>query len=242
MGIDYYINNISDDKLIGGGFEKKCYDFGDFVLLESRYLNGNQIDNEKSKVINIKNILDRLNINSYKIFDYRVVSDKIYVLENKVKGGPLQDTRVGIDSNIYINRLKELDNFDILKKFVSDYLSIIDSGLSIDPSNPNNFLFDGSSIHFIDLGLFNNVDKKFVCFYIMHNIINTYCDINDIEDVDIISFYINDIYSKVCSIYVELGYNDSMYSFSPNGLISEYIDRKISKFRKNCVNERTKSI
>ena len=236
MDIDYYISNISVDRLIGGGFEKKCYDFGDFVLLESRYLNSSQVSDELKKYMRVKTLLDDLDINSYKIFDYKIVSDKVYVLESKVKGVPLQDITIGADSIAYINRLKELDNFDILKKFVVDYLSIVDSGLSIDPSGPNNFLFDGKSVHFIDLGLYNSHDKRYICFYILHNIINTYCDIS-LEDIDIISFYISDIYNKLCSIYIELGYGSDMYSFSPNGEIVDYIERKIDTYK-----VRTKSI
>ena len=236
MGIDYYINNISDNKLIGGGFEKRCYDFGDVVLLESRYLNSYQVEEELKKYNKIKTILDDLDINSYKIFDYKIIFDKLYILESKVKGEPLQDMSIGIDSNIYINRLKDLDSFDILKKFVIDYLTIVNSGLAIDPSSSNNFLFDGKCVHFIDLGLYDNTDKRFVCFYILHNIINSYCDVSK-EDVDIISFYIYDIYDKLGSIFVELGYNSDMYRYSPNGEIVDYISRKISNFK-----SRTKSI
>lgn len=238
MDINYYIDNISDDKLLGDGFEKKCYDFGDVVLLESRYLNSNQVLDEKKKVLSIKSILDRIKVNSYKIFDYRIISDKLYVLVSKVKGDSLQDTRIGIDSSIYINRLKELDDFYILKKFVIDYMNIVDNGLSVDPSSSSNFLFDGECVHFIDLGLFNNVDRKYICFYILHNIINVYCDFSD-DEVEVISFYINNIYNKLCSIYISLGYNIDMYSFSPNGKICEYIDKKINSFRKYA---KTKSI
>ena len=235
MNIDYYISNIGSVKVLGGGFEKKCYDFGDYVLLESRYLSSFKVEDEKKKQFNIKRILDNISVNSYEIIDIKSVSDKVYILENKVKGMPLQDIRVGIDSSIYINRLKELNDFNILKKFVIDFINIIDSGLSIDPSTPNNFLFDGNNIYFIDLGLSNNIDKKYICFYIIHNIINTYCDIKDIEDIDVISFNINDIYNKICSIYIELGYSSDMYSFSPNGLICDYIERKINKLKDNCI-------
>lgn len=230
MDINYCIDNISPLKLLGAGFEKKCYDFGDVVLLESRFLSSNQILDEEKKILYIKNILDRVDVNSYKIYDYKVIFDKVYVLVSKVKGVSLQDNSVGIDSSIYICRLKELDNFCILKKFIIDYMNIVDSGLSVDPSSPNNFLFDGECIHFIDLGLSNNIDKKYICFYILHSIINNYCDFSAAE-VEVISFYINDIYDKLCSIYISLGYTSDMYSFSPNGRICDYIDRKINSFK-----------
>ena len=230
MDINYCIDNISNDKIIGSGFEKNCYDFGDVVLLESRFLNDYQIYEEVRNVFKVKSILDGTNINSYNIYDYKVVFNRLYILENKVEGTPLQDVSNFNDSSIYINRLKELDKFYILKKFVIDYITILCSGLSVDPSSPNNFLFDGESIHFIDLGLSNSMDKKYICFYILHNIINSYCNFSS-DDIDIISFYIYDIYNKLRSIYVSLGYTSDMYSFSPNGKMCDYIDRKINNFK-----------
>lgn len=241
MNIDFCINNISRDRLLGKGFQNKCYNFDDVVLLESRYLSSNEIESRVNNVSSIKNILDTLDANCYKILDYKVLNDKLYILESKVKGLPLQDTSIGIDSSVYISRLKELDNYDILRKFVSDYMLLIDSGINVDPGTPNNFLFDGEKISFIDLSLGRRDDAKYVCFYIMHNILKTFCEVS-VNDIDAISFYANDIYAKLCAIYKELGYDSSMYSFSPNGLISDYIDRKINDFKKDCIDLRTKSI
>lgn len=243
MGIDFYINNITDDKLLGKGFRNKCYDFGNVVLLQSRYLSSNEFESCLEEVSGVKDILDRIDVNSYKIIDFKILNDRLYVLESKVKGVSLQDTGVSINSSLFINRLRELDNYVILKKFVSDYLTLVDNGIYIDPGTPNNFLFDGNCVGFIDLGLScDTFDKKYICFNILRNIMYTYCIINDSSEVDIISFYIDSIYNKLCSIYMELGFDSTMYSFSPNGLICDYIERKINCFRNDYVFSRTKSI
>lgn len=240
MNIDYCISNLNNDKLLGKGFQNKCYDFGDTVLLESRYLGHKELDSCLDEIGQIKSILDSINVNSYKVLDYKVVNDKLYILESKVKGVPIQDTNVSISSSIFINRLNELNNIEILRQFISDYIVLCDNGLSVDAGTPGNFLFDGEKINFIDLGISSEpFDKRFICFYILYNIMHTYCDINDIDEVSLISSYVNGIYEKMCIVFNELGYGSEMYTLTPNGSISEYIDKKINNFSRDV---RTKSI
>lgn len=234
MNIDFFIKNISDDKIIGRGFEKNCYDFDNVVLLETRYLTSNSIENKMKNILIVRDILNKIDVNGYKIFDFKIYNDKLYVLESKVKGSSLQDTSIGLDSSIYINRLKQLDDFDILRKFVNDYFLIIDNGLSVDAGRPTNFLFDDKiGVSFIDLSVADEpIDKKYICFYILYNIIYTHCDIKNADDITLISFYIKSIYMKLISIYKELGYDESMYNSTPNGTVDDFIIRKISRFIK----------
>ena len=240
MNMDFYINNISKDKIIGRGFQNKCYDFFDVVLLESRYFSGSEVKSYLSEVSKLKGILDSIDVHSYKIIDYKVFNDRLYILESKVKGSSLQDTSFDIDSSVFINRLKELNNYDILKQFVSDYLVLSDNGIYADPGTPNNFLFDGKHVYFLDLGVsVMPIDKKYICFYILYNVMHTYCQVKS-EDVSSISFLVNSIYDKLCSIYKELGYDSSMYTMSPNGSISDYISKRIDRFNNDICVSRTK--
>ena len=240
MNIDYCISSLSNDKLLGNGFQNKCYDFGGCVLLESRYLGINEFDKYLDEISRLKSILDSIDVNSYKVLDYKVFNDKLYILESKVKGVPIQDTSVGISSSLFINRLNELNNIDILRQFISDYLKLCDSGVAVDAGTPGNFLFDGEKINFIDLGILSEpFDKRYICFYILFNIMHTYCDINNMDEISIISSCINDIYEKMCIVFNELGYGSEMYTLTPNGSINDYIQRKINNFSRDV---RTKSI
>ncbi len=238
MDIVSYINGISDNRLIGKGYEKKCYNFGNVVLLESRYLTKKNIDDEVENTAKVKSVLDSIDVNSYKIYDYKIYNDKFYILESKVFGDALQSIDFDNDISVYIDRLKVLDNIDILKKFVSDCFLILDNGLNIDFGMPSNFLFDGNKISFIDLGVGDNsIDRRYVCFYILHNLIFTYSDVNCDDDISKISFYIHSIYKKLVLVFKDLGYTEEMYSFSPNGDIMSFIDRKISRFKLNSNNK-----
>ena len=234
MSIDFYISNISDDKIIGSGFEKKCYDFIDVVLLESRFLTKRMVDSELKKISRIKEILDFIDVNSYKIYDYKVFNDKLYILENKVKGSSLQNIDFNFSVNDYIEKLDELDNYNILRKFVSDSFTILNNGLYIDFGKPNNFLFDKENgISFIDLSVCDSeFDLKYVCFYIFYNLIYTHCDIENLDNYNIISSYYYSIYDKLCSIFIELGFKNEMYSMSPNGTIMSFIERKLNNLLK----------
>lgn len=231
MNIDLCINDISEDKLIGSGYEKKCYDFGDVVLLESRYLSKNKLESEKNDILIMKKILDSIDVNGYKIFDYKIFNDKLYILESKVSGSVLQDDSLKGTIDEYIIRLGELDNYLILKKFVMDCFTILNNGLSIDFGRPNNFLFDKEKgISFIDLSVAeNSFDFKNLCFYIFYDLIYTHFDARNREEYEIISNYYHNIYDKLCSIFIELGYDASMYSMSPNGTISSFIERKLDR-------------
>jgi hypothetical protein len=234
MNIDYYIENISSFKLLGKGFQSSCYDLGDFVLLESRYLNYNQISYKLSELEKLKKILTEIDVNTYRISDYKVCNDKIYILESKVMGEPLHDLTPDIDSSVFIERLMQLNNYSILYKFLLDYFVLCDKNIYVDAGSCKNFLFDGNSVGFIDLSLSDDyISKKYVCFYIIRNILQTYCNINDVSDVSLISFYVNSIYDKLCNICISLGCDMDLYTLSPDGFIEDFIHRKVLKFQKN---------
>ena len=67
------------------------------------------------------------------------------------------------------------------------------------------------------------------------NIVQTVLNSSYYSEIENIITSNPNIYNKICSIYIELGYSSDMYSFSPNGLICDYIERKINKLKDNCI-------
>lgn len=258
MNIDDFIKAKSFSKIIGRGASKNCYDFDNFVLLETGHLPEKKVFEKLEDIIYTKDTLDKISVRSYKILDYKVVNDRIYILETKVNGDLIQKIDKNynflLDGEIfeknsrsdyiddYICRLCQLNNKNILKNFVLDYFKIIDSGLFVDASKPSNFLFDENiGISFIDIDKLNGeYDERYIFFYIIYNI--TYFKFSKIKDISMddvvnVSSYITDIYCKLIEIYKELGYGKEMYSYTPSGTLDEYITEKIRLFISNVNDE-----
>lgn len=249
MTIDDCIKNKSDDLIIGRGAYKNCYDFNNCVLLETCHLEENDLDNYIKNLDYLKNKLDNMFVNSFKIYDYKIFNNRVYILENKVKGDFLQEVSddylflrkkedINRTSNYikkYINRLLLLNNKKILEKFVCDYFEILNNGLFVDASRPNNFLFDLEvGVSFLDISkLDNEYNKEFVFYYIFKNIIyfeSNKCDFIEFDLLNDIVFSIIDIYFKLISVFKSLGFNKNMYINTPNGKMSDYLVNKIKVF------------
>ena len=142
MDIDLYIRNISDSRLIGNGSNKKCFDFGNVVLLKYR-CSDDFVSDEFNNIIDVKKRLDGLSVYAYKILDYKFDNGYFYVLETKVKGTPIQQYRRNTKYDFcscdealiyynescnyvfnYIERLKQLNNYCILDIHIQDLILV----------------------------------------------------------------------------------------------------------------------
>lgn len=251
MNIDLYIRNIDNSKLIGSGSNKKCFDFGDVVLLKYR-CSDDFVEYEFNNIVGVKDRLDKLSVNAFKIIDYKFDNGYFYVLESKVNGYPIQECRGNSkyefnsedEANLYyershmsvlnyITRLKQLNNISILDKFFSDYVAIMESGLIVDPSKTSNFLFDGKKVSFIDLNCYENASSygvNDIVYYMLYVIGWSVSFDASMDEVLEISFYLESIYKKILSICDKYGYKLGSTSFgkSCGDLISDRVSSFIS--------------
>ena len=251
MDIDLYIRNIDDSKLIGNGSNKKCFDFGDVVLLKYS-CSDDYVESEFNNIIGVKEKLDGNPVNAYKILDYKFDNGFFYVLESKVNGYPIQEYKRNsmyefdsVDEAVlyynlsrvsvlkYIERLKQLNNISILDKFFSDYVAIMKSGIVVDPSKTSNFLFDGKKVSFIDLNCHDNASSygvNDIVYYMMYVISWSSSLDASMDEILEISFYLESIYKKIISISDFYGYKLGITSFGKtcDDLISSKIDSFVS--------------
>lgn len=240
--INYYITETKKMTPISSGTGKKCYDFGDVVLLES-------IDMEPNEMIEKLIQIKKLGINSYEILAQKEKKGKYYILESKVKGTPIQEyypkiisilTKEDIETNYkternyvqqYLNRLKEIsENYDHLKKFVDDYFKLIELGIFVDSSKTNNIYYDDNyGYSFLDLQIASfTVDPKMIFHYIFYMISWCYSNIFSEEDIITEQIYLTIIINQLKQICLELQKDPQKYfkNFDENPLTNELEKRK----------------
>ena len=105
MTIDDCIKNKSDGLIIGRGAYKNCYDFNNYVLLETCHLEENDLNNYIKNLDYLKNKLDNMFVNSFKIYDYKIFNNRVYILENKVKGDFLQEVS---DDYLFLRKKEDI--------------------------------------------------------------------------------------------------------------------------------------
>lgn len=235
--IDEYIFERKNRKIIDRGSEKTCYDCGDYVLLETGAYNKETLEQKYKDTLDVKMILNNLDVNSVEIIDCKKEKNKLYILEKKIVGDYIQkkDSESCFGNYIcdYICRLNNLSKKRILKKFVKDYFTIVDNGLFIDHGSVSNFLFDGNNIHFLDISKGSCCEKDKIFYYVFSKLI--YFDFDSVDSIefdfvfDIISSIIN-IYNKLIEVYKELGYSKDMYTNGVDISNSKFLEKKLELF------------
>ena len=118
--IDEYIFERKNRKIIDRGSEKTCYDCGDYVLLETGAYNKETLEQKYKDTLDVKMILNNLDVNSVEIIDCKKEKNKLYILEKKIVGDYIQkkDSESCFGNYIcdYICRLNNLGKKRILKK------------------------------------------------------------------------------------------------------------------------------
>lgn len=222
---------------------KKCLDYNDeYVLLYKPFSCSNEeIENYISKI----NTLINKGISTVRILDYVKVANldskypKCVILEEKAPGRNIdyQSENISLKSmdvdfeKISASYIQRLDDYinemllranaaqDIYDKLVSDYLTISESSLSIDPK-PLNFYFDkDKGFTFIDINADGNDDlKKYLPRYILGAILSygvpsisidyKYTMYIDEERMSIINDTLNTIITKVSISLKPYGYTE----------------------------------
>jgi len=154
MLIERFINSKKDNVQPGGG-NKKCYLFDEYALLYGAFK-----EEELKKQIIISNNLNKKGVAIIPTLEYQIDIPagetgyaRGYMLQPRAPGNCLYVRQM--PDKDYKTRLKQIANmeYDILDKFISDWLAIIDAGLQVDPSKCENFFFTDTGISFIDLNL-----------------------------------------------------------------------------------------
>ena len=137
------------------GNNKKCYLFEDYVLLYGSYK-----EEELKQLIQMSNSLEKRGVAILPTLEYKIVSPpnplgyaKGYFLQKRAKGTELYHSQMS--SEEYQERLNEIAHMSPpqIDLFVSDWLSISEAGLLIDPSKCENFFYSNGRISFIDLNI-----------------------------------------------------------------------------------------
>jgi len=147
--------NLRQDDYNSGGSNKKCFLFEDYVLLY-----GSCKEEELKKLIQISNALEQTGVYILPTIEYKIDSQpnelgytKGYFLQKRAEGEELYDSKMSEET--YRKRLNEIAHMssEQMDKFVSDWITISDAGLMIDPSKCGNFFYSDGKISFIDLNL-----------------------------------------------------------------------------------------
>lgn len=225
QNINYYIELAQVKTPISSGTSKKCYDFGDVVLLEST-------SPEPQEMTEILKKIKQLGISSYEILAQQEVNGKHYILETKVAGTPIQEygpklnpnnTKEDVETNYeierqyvkqYLKRLEEISkNYEQLKKFVKDYFQLNELGLFIDSSKSNNIYYDkNQGYSFLDLQIKSfTIPTSLIFNYIFYMI--SWCSSNIFSEDDILTeqAYLSAIVMQLRKICIELGKNPNEF-------------------------------
>lgn len=154
MTIDDFINSKQGNHDRNGS-NKECFLFENHVLLY-----GSCKEEELKKVIQITNSLEQKGVAILPTLEYKIDSApnelgyaRGYFLQKRAQGKELYSSKMSEDE--YKKRLNEVSKMSTeqMDKFVSDWLTISEAGLMIDPSKCGNFFYSDGKISFIDLNL-----------------------------------------------------------------------------------------
>lgn len=155
MLIDNFINNREANISIKRGGNKKVYVFNDYVLL-----GGSFKEDEINQLIVITKNLQTKGISILPTLEYKIIYPENeygyvrgYTLQPRAKGTEIYTYKMTPEE--HQNRLKDIASMDSVKinKFISDWISIEQAGLLVDPSKTENFFYSDGGINFIDLNL-----------------------------------------------------------------------------------------
>ena len=172
MLIDDFINAKRDNHG-GNGSNKKCYLFDDYVLLY-----GGCKEAELKSLVQISNSLEEKGVSLISTKEYKIVSEpnelgytRGYFLQKRAQGTELYNNNMSEEE--YKKRINEVAQMstDQMDKFVSDWLTISEAGLMIDPSKCGNFFYDDGKISFIDLNLASRPQSLEDQFYEVSNVL-----------------------------------------------------------------------
>ena len=172
MSIDTLIQSSTKDPEKGGN-NKKCFLFDEYVLLYGSFK-----ENELKQLIQITQALARNGIAILPTLEYKVTEPpnelgyvRGYSLQQRAKGTELYE--INTSEKEYQTRLKEIAEMSTtqMDKFVSDWWSITEAGLMIDPSKCSNFFYSNGQISFIDLNLLHGTKSLQECFLEASNIL-----------------------------------------------------------------------
>ena len=218
---------------------QKCTIYGDYVLL---YKHFSVKDEELDEYIRKINGLKTKGISTVAILDYYKTNtssygySKVVILEEKAPGRNLDYKNISIylktapdfekstieyinNLDDYINELEIRSNApqSVFDKFVTDYMSIINSDLMIDPK-PLNFYFDkDAGFTFIDINGSGKDDLKYLPRYFLgaalgYGVPNLYIQHNNCSYIDGERFNrlkdsIVKIIEKVAASLIKYGYS-----------------------------------
>ncbi len=156
--IDDFIEMAKHTNRSSTGANKKCYVFGEYVLLcYNGYVDLN--DEIAPKKVAIMQLLMQRGVNIAALIDYKKVDGISYELQLRAPGEELYDYDLySSDENghkKYLERLRSISSEgpEFYDKFVHDWNEILNSGLNIDPSKTGNFFYTPGKICFIDLNM-----------------------------------------------------------------------------------------
>jgi hypothetical protein len=147
--------NSQQTNLNKNGSNKECFLFEDYVLLY-----GSCKEEELKKLIETSTFLEKKGVAILPTLAYKIVSPpnqlgytKGYFLQKRAKGTELYNSKMS--ETEYKKRLNEIAHMSPaqIDLFVSDWLSISEAGLLIDPSKCENFFYSNGRISFIDLNI-----------------------------------------------------------------------------------------
>ena len=254
MTIDDYIKLAQErDRFDYRGGNSYCYLFDDVALLYGYNVNKKVMEERKNKIAVAKS----LDINVAGIIDYKI-SDNLYskgwTLQERARGNilhpPLETFFIYSEDDIldnyyryksyleaYFQRLKMYaSSQNHLDKFVKDWILLESMGLVVDPSKPNNFLYDyKNGFIFIDIniGKKRKLSDSYIAYCVIMNLVNRFPKIVVLEDfaktkskvITLLPENLKEIILVVKEIFEKLA-----ISFSHNGLDSESIDKSIKHY------------
>jgi len=155
MFIDSFIEKSKAMEISSKGSNKSCYLFDEYALLCSQYaVPDNQVNNRIELIKKLKS----QGVNVVCPLQSKIVDGKSYELQERAQGEALFPIALKNDEKGQLKYLKTLlliseEDISFYEKMLSDWDSILASGIDIDPSKSANFFYKPGSISFVDLNM-----------------------------------------------------------------------------------------